>query len=857
MRSAKTISPVRTLKTGVSRLYRREFNGPLAGFRALLLFLALLASLLPAQAQLGPVKIARIEIKHRGPQTVSDELIRSHVRVKAGDTFSSGVALAAATDDDIRSLYATGFFYNIQLTQTPDPEGTVVTYIVQGNPRIIAIKFQGNTKYSDAKLLKKISAKVGEPFNERKLFTDALDIQTLYQKGGYPHTGAEYHFTIEEATGRATVTFEISESPKIKIVEVDFVGARVFSQSKLRKEVKTRKHWMFSWITGHGILKDDVLEEDREQLAQYYRDHGYIDFEIKDVQFVYPTARTMIVRFIIYEGVQYKVGSVKFTGNQVFSLADLTNKTSGLPLVQAIRGWHYKLGPNGLPMDVGDVFTPKGLTTNIDMLEDFYGSRGYIDVSAGSRNLAIFRIPNTEAGTMDLEFKIEEGKKYDIEKIEIHGNSKTKDKVIRRELAVSPGETFDMLRVKLSKTRLEGLQYFDRVDARPQGTDVQNAKDLVIGVDERNTGNFSLGAGFSSVDEIVGFAEVTQANFDLFHPPTFTGGGEKFSIRVQLGTVRQDYGVSFVEPWLFGRKLAMGVDAYYHDWDFQSLNGLYNEVRAGGRVSLTRALGSDWFIGSVHYGLESVGIRLNPGYTGPIPGNIILPGPGGAGVGGVATTVPGNVPTTIVDEQGYHLLSRLGGSLAYDTRNGVLLPDKGQRTEFSAELAGGPLGGDKTFYKLELKSGWYFKGLLPGHVLELIGQTGVAESLQSGDVPFYERYYLGGLYSMRGFKYRSVSPREYGYSEPIGGDSYWFGSAEYSIPVIERLRLAVFYDAGQVSPKPFSYDFSNLNDNWGIGLRLNLPIGPLRLDYGIPIHHDQYNGTSGQFQFGVGYTRQF
>jgi outer membrane protein insertion porin family len=225
----------------------------------------------------------------------------------------------------------------------------------------------------------------------------------------------------------------------------------------------------------------------------------------------------------------------------------------------------------------------------------------------------------------------------------------------------------------------------------------------------------------------------------------------------------------------------------------------------------------------------------------------------------------------LTSEAGYHLISKLDLSLAYDTRNSVTLPNKGQRSELSTVLAG-PFPGDKDYYKVQLKSAWYFKGLFPGHVIELLGETGVADSYgSSSDVPFYDRYYLGGPDSLRGFRYRSVSPREQPYypaeggsQEPIGGDTYWFGSAEYSLPIIQSekergvgLRFALFYDIGNVMLKPYSYNFSQYLDNWGLGLRLNLPIGPLRLDYGIPIHHDQFNSGSGQFQFNVGYTRPF
>ncbi len=226
-----------------------------------------------------------------------------------------------------------------------------------------------------------------------------------------------------------------------------------------------------------------------------------------------------------------------------------------------------------------------------------------------------------------------------------------------------------------------------------------------------------------------------------------------------------------------------------------------------------------------------------------------------------------NVPDAILEEIGDHLYQRFGASLAYDTRNSTQLPNHGQRTELDPELS----TGDHTFYKLEVKSDWFFPGFFKGHVLEAGGRAGIADSLSGGDVPFYDRYYLGGLYSLRGFKYRNIGPRDPAYfpgnsdgipNEPIGGDSYWFGSLEYSIPILEKengvgVRFALFYDVGAVGAGPYSFS-GNFDDNWGLGFRLNIPhLGPLRLDYGMPIHHDQYNSGSGQFQFGVGYTRDF
>jgi len=221
------------------------------------------------------------------------------------------------------------------------------------------------------------------------------------------------------------------------------------------------------------------------------------------------------------------------------------------------------------------------------------------------------------------------------------------------------------------------------------------------------------------------------------------------------------------------------------------------------------------------------------------------------------------LPQAILDQTGDHLYQRVGVTLAYDTRNSTQLPNHGQRTEIDPELS----IGDTMYYKLEVKTAWYFPGLFKGHVIEAVGRAGIADSLGSSDVPFYDRYYLGGLYSLRGFKYRSIAPRETPpftgvTQDPIGGDSYWLGSVEYSLPIFEKengpgVRFALFYDVGNVGAQPYSFS-GNFDDNWGVGLHINIPkLGPLRLEYGVPIHHDQYNSRSGRFQFGVGYRREF
>ncbi len=785
-----------------------------------------------AWAQSTGPKIDRVDIKFVGPATVSEQFIRSNLKTKAGASYQLG-----ATQDDVHLLYGTGQFYNIRVAvDQADDGGVVLTYIIQVRPRITDIKIEGNHKLSDSKLKKKITLKTGEALDEQKLFTDVQEMKKLYEKYGLADTQVKYVLNIEEAAGHGSVTFHIEESPKVKIKEVGFLGAAAFPQKELRGEVKTKRRWMFSWLLGSGYFQQDEFDGDRERLNEFYRNHGYLDFEVKDVKLDHPTTNTLNVKFYVYEGRQYKVGAVSLTGSKIFTDAEILN---GLHAVHDYQHSKARLGTHGLPMDTGDTFTPDGLSKDTELIEDFYGSKGYIEIAQGQA-LRVTRVPNVENSTMDLEFAIDDSQKSHVQKIEIRGNLKTKDKVLRRELAIAPGDVMDMVRVKVSKQRLEGLQYFSKVDIRPEPTDppIPGRKNLVVNVEEQNTGNFTIGAGFSSVDALVGYAEVSQGNFDLFHPPYFTGGGQKIRLRVQLGTQRQDYELSFVEPWFLNRKLSLGVDLYRHQLNFESPNNLYDETRTGAKVSLTRALGSDFLIGSVHYTVEDVGISLNN-----------------------STNLVTTTPKAIRDEAGDHLYQRLGVSLAYDTRNSTQLPNHGQRSELSGEFS----TGDKSYYKLDLTSSWYFPGLFKGHVIEAGGRAGAADSLEGGDVPFYDRYYLGGLYSLRGFKFRNVAPRDPTTptsDEPIGGDTYWFGSLEYSVPIFEKdggvsLRFALFYDIGAVSASPYSIETS-YSDNWGLGMRLNIPhLGPLRLDYGIPITHDNYNSGSGQFQFGVGYSRPF
>jgi outer membrane protein insertion porin family len=415
---------------------------------------------------------------------------------------------------------------------------------------------------------------------------------------------------------------------------------------------------------------------------------------------------------------------------------------------------------------------------------------------------------------------VEEGVQSYVEKINISGNTRTKDKVIRREVAVAPGDVFNTVRVDASKQRLLNLQYFSRVETYPQDSLIPGRKDLNVVVEEKRTGSFNFGAGFSSIDNLIGFAEITQGNFDVTRWPYFTGGGQKFRMRVQYGTRRKDFIISLTEPYFLDYKIAVGTELFYREAEFVS--AVYDERRYGGEIFGRKVL-SEFVFARFGYRLENIGI-LN---------------------------VDEDASIEIRQEEGDRLKSQVSAGITYDARDDLRLTRRGQRVDLMAYVAGGPLGGDTDIYGWDLEASKYF--LLPGDtILTINGEVAGVSTWAGGErVPIFDRLYLGGANNLRGFKFRDVGPKDED-GEPIGGNTMARITVEYTFPVVDKVRGAVFYDAGFVSRG--SYDFSgDINSDVGLGVRLDLPIGPIRIDYGIPITSDRFNDSSGKFNFNIGY----
>lgn len=744
----------------------------------------------PTSSQgLGPI-VREIDVQYAGPQTVTRNVILSNMRTTVGQAFSQ-----EAIEEDVRNLYATGFFTNLRMYDEPLMDGVKVVVIVQGKPLVREVVIEGLKEVKEKAIYKAIKTKPGNIIDERQIAEDSQKIVEMYEKKGFPNVQVTYKIDTNEEFGRSVVTFNVFEGDKEVIDKIRFTGIKELNEKALIKVMKTRKHNWLSFIMGTGKLKKDQFQEDLANLKIYAQNQGFIDFEIKDVQYENVKKDRMDVVIDVFEGIKYKVSNVTVEGNELHPTEEIMK---------------------GFVMPAGATFSPKGNEENIKSVNDLYGKDGYID----TRVIPVVE-PNIQTGMMDVTYKIKEGPQSFVQKVSIEGNTVTKDKVIRREMAVKPGDIYDSVSVDASKARLQNLGYFSKVETYPQDTNVPNRKDMVVKVEEQRTGSLTFGAGFSSIDSILGFVEVAQGNFDITNWPKFTGGGQKARARLQYGAERQDYTVSFVEPWFLDKKLALSVDAWYRTASFYST--LYDQSNLGFATRLEKPWGQFWRTG-VGYRLEEIGIY----------------------------NISQSASSIIQQEAGFQLKSSVNANAVYDSRDNVFLTRRGNRTEFFSELAGGPLGGDVQIYKMSVESSQYFE-VFKDNIVILMAAAGVADNWGDGTrVSIFDRYFLGGANNLRGFSFRAVSPYDAA-GEPIGGLTFHNHTAEYTFPIIDRVRGAVFYDGGFVNAQAWDFSLNDYNADVGVGLRLNLPIGPIRLDYGYPIIFNENNKSNGKFQFNVGY----
>lgn len=769
--------------------------------RVFFVFLVYLAAVTGVFAQVQPTpqppKIGSITVTFVGVANVSEQVVRANMAIREGADLDEPVI-----DRDIRALYRTGLFEFIEVKREVGT-GTTVNLVVELTPkyRVLAIQFEGNRAVSSRRLQKEIKSTLNGSLDERLVKEDSEKLFEYYQKSGFNQAQVSYSIDRNRSTGFGTVTFKVREGAKVKISTVNFVGNDNVKTRRLRKEMETRKWHMFSWLTGTGRFKDDKFDEDLEKLRDYYKELGFLDVAIAEdkVTFDYPKPGTLVITIRVEEGRQYRIGEVSFTGNKLYPEA----------LLRIM-----------LKQRQGMIFIPSKLDKDVETVEEFYGRDGYLET-----RVRLQRKPNVTTGDIDIEYRVEESEKFYVESIKFEGNTKTKSIVLLREMVLGPGDVFDTMRMKISKLRLENTRFFDEVNVTPETTNIPGRRNLKVGVKEARTGNLTFGAGFSSLERAVIFAELTQSNFDLFNRRSFfQGDGQKFRLRMQLGSQSSEVIIAFEEPWLFEKELSFGFQIYRTSSDFNS--SFYEEIRTGGQVYLRKRIWPRQALdGTLSYSYEVVDIGNIDPSASPI----------------------------IRSLAGKTAISKVGISLLRDTRDKIINTTSGNRMELITQVAGGPFGGDVDYYSVEARGSQFFPVFeFQEQVLALLARGGVIDTYgDSQEVPFFDRFFLGGPQTLRGYEFREVGPKDT-FGEPLGGRSYGFFSAEYSMDIVKPIRFAVFYDAGFVNTKAYDFSPAGYNDNFGFGLRLFVAGAPLSLDYGIPLTSDKFNRKGGQFNFSFG-----
>ncbi len=726
-------------------------------------------------------KVSTIEI--HGNNIVSDSIILNKIKTREGAELSREIV-----NEDIKRLYASGYFQDVKFNLVPDGKNFRVVIIVEEKPIINKIIINGNTVLDDKNVLKLLGIKEGEILDPYVLKEGIVKIENRYTAKGYKFVTVTDKVKVNERDNSAVVYITIEEGKKYKIRSITFEGVKAFKEKELKRKMYTKEKRF--WRS--GVFRKEKFEADIEKIEYMYQKNGYLDVAV-NIRFKHDKKKhVMDIIISVDEGARYFTGDVKIEGNELFPDSEVWSQLKMLP---------------------GEVYSEIGLRQDVDSLRRFYFEKGYINARI---------IPDTKLDSankkVNVTYTITEGHLYYVDKVKIRGNTKTKDMVIRRELRVYPGEKFDGKKLNYSKERLENLGYFEEVTYETEPGSAENKRDVIFNVKEKQTGEISFGAGISSIDQFIGFAEIAQKNFDLLGWPTFTGGGQNLSLKGRIGSVTKDIDLRFTEPYLMNKNISFSLNVY--NWDRTGNNVDFDTRRRGIGVVFGRNF-TDRVKGFVGYTLENVKIS------------------------DISDDADPQVRASGIRND----LSRFKFGLTYDSRDNVFVPKKGWYISGVAEVVGGYLAGDEDYYSFVGSVSKYFS-FKKEHVIELRGRIGVMDDFgDSKQVPVYDRFYAGGLGTVRGFGYRRVGPK--GGGDAIGGETLVLGTVEYTFPLIENFKGALFIDAGHVNPDCFEVDTSEFSVSIGPGLKINTPIGPITLYYGLPIANKDTEDKNGRFEFNL------
>lgn len=737
----------------------------------------------PKKSSNRPSVVSEVEI--RGNQIISTNTILSKVKLR------KGTPLAQETvNEDLKRLYATSYFQDIKVEVEEKTEGYKIIFEVIEKPVIRQIVIGEFTQFKEDKLRKELAILEGQILDQRLVKEGVEKIRKLYRDKGFQFVSVESEIELNKQTKEATVYIRIVEGEKFKIESVQFEGVKSLPLKKVKKLLKTKKD---KWYTS-GIFKEAVFQQDLERVLLYFQQEGFLDAKVTHKLDQNKTTKKLSITVVVEEGRHYVAGEIKFQGNRLFPESEISQEIDMLP---------------------GLTYSQYYLYQDVEKIRAYYYERGYMD----ARIIPDVRL-NRDTGKVDVLYQIEEGDVIFVDKVIVRGNTKTRDIVIRRELRIHPGERFDGSKIERSKERLNNLGFFEEVTFDTEPGSAPNRRNIIFRVKEKRTGELSFGGGVSSIDRFVGFAEISQKNFDYLNWPRFTGGGQELSLRARVGSISQEYTLSFINPYIFNKPISFGFDLYNNYRDDTNVD--FNEQRLGAAFTLSKMITEHVRIGT-GYTLERVTLK----------------------------DLADDAPDVVREFEGDNWLSRLKLFTTYDTRDNVFNPMRGLLYSLSTELIGSVLGGEQDYYIAQTNVTKYWN-ISQKHIFEYKLRLGVANEFgDSSTVPVFDRFYAGGLGTVRGYNYRRISPIENG--NAVGGKTLAVTNLEYTFPVpkIDLLKGALFVDAGQVNPDFFRLGFSDFAVSVGPGLKVKTPLGPVVFYYGLPVYNKDTEDENGRFEFSL------
>lgn len=755
------------------------------------LFIFILLGLL-GPGLLFALEITEIQVRSQIPgRGVELSAVKAFVQPRVGDTYNP-----IQVNQDIRRLQETGRYAYVGAELESVPGGVILVYVVEERPRLRSITVEGAQHFSNEKVRGLMELNLSDRVDIPLVMSKLEAVREKYQKDFYTKVTFDVNLSPPDKEGFTQLSIQVDEGEQRKVKDIRFPGRIYYTRTQLKKAMGQKETWILSGITGRGKLDESLLRQDLSTLEEMYRRQGYLDAKAGPTT-IEEVGGGLKINVPITPYDQYIVNSIQIEGNTLYPSSLLGAQ---------------------VPLQVGGIAASDKIQDGRNNIRDYYNNRGFSQTRVSERILL-----TAKQSRVDIIYTVNEGRVARVRDVLIRGNTRTKDKVIRRELLIYPGDVLNEVLARKSSERLRNLGYFDSANYTLLPTDDPGVYDVEYELQEGRSGQFLAGVGFSSEDKLVGFIELSQGNFDLSDPPGFTGGGEKLKTRLQLGTERRDIDVSYVRPWFMNRRLALSMSVFQNDSQFFSDD--YDQRNTGFSIGLRKAL-SNQIRGGVTYKIEEINVY----------------------------NVDENSSDEILREEGKSLRSGLDFSLTRDTRNHVWVPTRGGRVVLNTGFTGGPLGLDESIYEVGARSS-YFYPMIFDHTLNLQGWARSVNYYGDSDhVPIFDRLFLGGSRTIRGFNFREVSPvNENG--DAIGGQTMLFASAEYSIPLSEMFRYAMFYDWGVVNSDSFDPDVADANSSYGLGLRIDMPGFPLRFDYSWQLESSETNADSGgQFSFLIGYS---